>query len=602
MVSNARVSAYHADLFNKGLPIPTNNLVVQQIILNYVPIVFATFLEPLLVLLNRTLCVLQPFNDLFRQNIRPSLSISLKYTSLPPQLVVWRAIKARHFLLAATSTITVLVNVLAVSLFEVQTISFAERKLYHPQSLPIFAGNYSSLGLTYGEDQLYIARANLTEHALLPPWTTPDLYFLPFELDAGSPSATYEFATPGFGIDSSCRPIDQSTPNPKTSFQLSEDGTMLDFLASYENDHGDSIICTTLFNRFVYVNDTSQTANVTETDLFASLNPGRASVQFATTMQSLNDTSIDSVNFCLSQMLFYWGHATFPAELALNNTGHITDPELLFVTCEPSLKTANFSIRVTGNGQVLSYTQISPYDTTLTNRFALNSTSSDFLSKVSYYLATAGSQTSILNSVAPEQEPEWQNSTLPQIWINYLVQTITDSSALSDPNGSLTDLSFLPALESVNRLLFSILLGLYPETFVPAAPQTMMAGTIFTMQPRVFMNSVSLILSVSILALNFIVVLIYYLNRPPRFLPRMPTSIGSLFGYVAASHARKELRRGKRSDKYRFGKFVGVDGKMHVGIEEADRVFPLPASYAEQDSRRRWFRRKKKAPPVPPKN
>ena len=51
--------------------------------------------------------------------------------------------------------------------------------------------------------------------------------------------------------------------------------------------------------------------------------------------------------------------------------------------------------------------------------------------------------------------------------------------------------------------------------------------------------------------------------------------------YIAASHAANGLRQGKRSDAYQFGKYIGIDGKMHIGIEAASRVFPLPASHRE---------------------
>jgi hypothetical protein len=47
-----------------GLPLPSKSPVVTNIVLNYILVVFATFLQPFWVLLNRLLCVLEPFEEL----------------------------------------------------------------------------------------------------------------------------------------------------------------------------------------------------------------------------------------------------------------------------------------------------------------------------------------------------------------------------------------------------------------------------------------------------------------------------------------------------------------------------------------------------------
>jgi len=70
-----------------GLPLPSKSPVVTNIVLNYILVVFATFLDPFWVLLNRLLCVLEPFEELREGNGTASESLDLKYTSLPPQLV-----------------------------------------------------------------------------------------------------------------------------------------------------------------------------------------------------------------------------------------------------------------------------------------------------------------------------------------------------------------------------------------------------------------------------------------------------------------------------------------------------------------------------------
>ena len=68
------------------------------------------------IILSRLLCLLQPFEELRKENASSSKSVEVKYTSLPPQLAIWRAFRAKHFLLAAVCFIAVSTNVLAVML------------------------------------------------------------------------------------------------------------------------------------------------------------------------------------------------------------------------------------------------------------------------------------------------------------------------------------------------------------------------------------------------------------------------------------------------------------------------------------------------------
>lgn len=99
-----------------GISLPSSSAVVRSIIENYAPTVFATLLEPIWTVLNRLLCLLQPFDELRKGNAIASTSIEVKYTSLPPQLTIWRALRARHFMLAAVCLTAVSTNVLAVAL------------------------------------------------------------------------------------------------------------------------------------------------------------------------------------------------------------------------------------------------------------------------------------------------------------------------------------------------------------------------------------------------------------------------------------------------------------------------------------------------------
>ena len=291
---------YHVNLCSAvGLPIPTTNVTLQQLLLNYIPIVFATFLEPLWVFINRTLCILQPFNDLLVRDLQPSESTQLKYSSLPPQLIIWRAWKARHYLLVCVSTVAILMNVLAVTLgsvFVIQSTLTAQTLQSNFSFLPRFSGNYSTLG--QNQDQyLYIARTNLTKATPLPPWTAPEFYFLPVNLETTFPAEAYEVLTTGFGVKSDCQQLSDPDPTTNVTSTLITNGTLLDFRASYApTDGGDAITCVAENSQQNYPGpDSIETSTI---QLGSPSGDGPQAQTISLGMTSFNDSSKRSVSFC----------------------------------------------------------------------------------------------------------------------------------------------------------------------------------------------------------------------------------------------------------------------------------------------------------------
>ena len=131
---------------------------------------FATTLEPLWVFLDRLLCVIQPFKELKRGTVAARSSVNAKYTSLPPQLVILRALRGRHFLLAVVCGIAKLANLLSVALsglFSEQLVGLEHEKLFtqarvHSISGPI-APNSNYYGFPTYSDHFYVTRANLAD-------------------------------------------------------------------------------------------------------------------------------------------------------------------------------------------------------------------------------------------------------------------------------------------------------------------------------------------------------------------------------------------------------------------------------------------------------
>ncbi|KAL8891638.1 MAG: hypothetical protein Q9215_001406 [Flavoplaca cf. flavocitrina] len=169
-----------------GLPVPSGSTVVNQLVLNYLLVIFATFLEPFWLLLNRQLCVLQPFEELRQANAPALKSLRLTYTSLPPQMNIWNAFRAKHYVLAAVCAIGLSANLLAISLnglLHIDSSLMAERtnltRLYEPK----FNQHQILVG---SADHRYVAKANLSDGVALPPWTTSDTFLVPFDVKTTS--------------------------------------------------------------------------------------------------------------------------------------------------------------------------------------------------------------------------------------------------------------------------------------------------------------------------------------------------------------------------------------------------------------------------------
>ncbi|KAL9104313.1 MAG: hypothetical protein Q9187_008919, partial [Circinaria calcarea] len=255
-----------------GLPIPSENVIVRQILLSYIPTAFATFLEPFWVLLNRLLCILQPFESLNSSRKSSFSPVKLKYTSLPPQFMVQRAWKARSYLLTFVCIVTILANPLAIvlsSLFDIRNVSMAHDVSYRPLFSPRF--NDTRYHLASGvftqeavQDHYYVELANLTKHTNLPPWISPNFFFIPVQSAAMAIGAsTYELPTKGFGIESRCHELGVSTSNKDMFYNISNDGVWFNISTRHALEGGGNITCVANLSVFAPQSQAMEYANGT---------------------------------------------------------------------------------------------------------------------------------------------------------------------------------------------------------------------------------------------------------------------------------------------------------------------------------------------------
>ena len=162
-------------------------------------------------LLNRMLCLLQPFEELKSCRAKAKHSLDLRYSALPPSLALWRALRAKDHLLAAVCSISLLANVLTVGLGALLNpdAAFSETDMtLKAKSKPVF--NSTALVIASRDssfqDFFYVTASNLSANTSLPPWTSKETYFLPAVLDIIYP-AEVTLNTYGFHVGLSCNEV-----------------------------------------------------------------------------------------------------------------------------------------------------------------------------------------------------------------------------------------------------------------------------------------------------------------------------------------------------------------------------------------------------------
>ncbi|KAK3351423.1 hypothetical protein B0H65DRAFT_420244 [Neurospora tetraspora] len=571
-----------------GLPRPSENFEVLQLLENYIPTILTTLLEPFLVLLTRLFCILQPFNALRNGKCNPERTLEAKYTSLPPQLVLWRAIRSRHFLLTILCVMALLVNVLTVALGG--TFNELPVKIQYPTTFSqVRAPELSRdtiLNTTYMynrvyQDHYYAASTNFSHNTTLPPWVTTKYTFLPVEeketvQQAGS-SNLFRSTLRGFGAEAKCEPLSTSLSDPKAYANVSE------LLNGFHTDGSPG----STFN-FLRENGTWQSCYPME--LIWGANATGLSAREVVSPLSIEYGNIGNKayedHFCEDRFVVGWLRVNSEDP---NNTFRST-----FLQCQAVLKTAMFDVDFDKAGHILAYTRNGDFDD-ITQFMSLNM--SQTLVRQANRLTNDSSR--------PFNYFGWHNVSMVVDWWNYLLKSYLQSSDLVDPTLDVPKPEYAaPAVEELYQRLFAILLGQNFDMFKEASEKTDVPGVVIVTETRIFLDDTAFMLSVVILCLNAAVLVWFYAAQSEAYLPRLPSTLGSLLAYTAASRAVTEYGNGNDSDKesghrkalpgtFSFGRYLGVDGNVHVGIEMDPFVTPIDGTMLRRRSTARsWFQKK----------
>ncbi|KAF2179852.1 hypothetical protein K469DRAFT_730476 [Zopfia rhizophila CBS 207.26] len=553
-----------------GLPLPSENKIVQQLLENYIPTAIATLIEPIWILINRLLCMLQPLSELRLGKPHATKSIDLDYSSLPPQLVIFKALRSRHFVLAAVCSMALLANILAIAfsdLFNQYTKYVSSAMTFNPPFEAKFVSINGSIGplgeRTFGsfeasgaynggkgDEQFLIAESNYTRWTPLPAWTDEKMMYLPFMTSRSMEKIDgvhYKARTKAFGAKLECTPL----------------GSGINYTAD------------------LWTNENNQTYT-----------------NFTTTMDTGSSGSVicrGSAQICAGTVSLGWiRNPDGSCRTVQNRT--LDASNSFFVGCRPKFVTGEVDVVVDAEGQLQHGVQPFNVATDLEgdklNQYFSNDPVNIIAQSNRYLFRSDGAI--------------WHNDTFSSDFMNHFIIQARNSIRLVDPN------KFSPSFDDVEgplsevySKLFAIWLGtnkeklLVPFTKVNA-PST--SGWMIKPSERLFLSTPMLAISEGILCTYAIVAVMVYIRRPGKYLARLPTSIAAIIALFAASAAVQDMRgtsqiskkeRAKHLEKlglrYGYGSYIGADGRVHIGVEKFPfvRTTRLP-TWLERKAKTFW--------------
>lgn len=555
-----------------------------ELIFSIIPTAIATGIEPVWVLVARYFYLYQPYAELVKGRAPPSKSLALKYANLPPALALPRALQANHLVLFSLSATALLANLLTVSLSglfsnETQPLDVSTTFI-QPLSDQISTklahhGNTADYDYTFAinsQEPWIIAMANITQVTPLPPWVTPEYYFLPFEWKNSTEITTvHKATTSGFGVDLDCHPLEDNRFDAEVYLSGTNGRPRFGINITLPTDDGRMVRCA------------SPNINAgVPSELSGLGNPGQmVTLEYLFRLAPLEqDADRAMTETCTNALVVGWGRALATVasdgspSIDLNSYKNVT------LVCQQRLTTAMFEVTVDERERVQYFKKLEGSDKDPAGLFQDTTTMRNFTAQVATIVQLSA-------SLRPRygNEMYWHNDTIPRKAPHYLVDNLLKTS-FCDPSQPLADFKSLSdGYTQVFQRLFTIILGQNSHRiFVeqPAGIDTLVDGFFVTAVQRVAMDPVMFYTSATILAFSIAVGILAYLFRPKNVLPRVPNTLASEIAYfhssqalsdvsgtVSMSSASRDRHLDRLGHEYGFGNFKAHDGKKHRGVERA---------------------------------
>lgn len=185
----------------------------------------------------------------------------------------------------------------------------------------------------------------------------------------------------------------------------------------------------------------------------------------------------------------------------------------------------------------------------------------------------------------------WHNDSFPSDYFNYFLGRVMNDSRVLDPERNVPSWEDIQEpLQKTYASLFSIWLGGNKDTLlVPrlGSKSGLSMGSRVANEERIFLSNALCGIALGILCTYALVACMVYLRRPGQYLARLPTSLASIIPLFAGSTAVREvgpvsgLQKKERAEhfekldyRYGYGSYIGIDGRVHIGIEKTPFVRP----------------------------
>jgi hypothetical protein len=530
--------------------------------------------------------MLQPLEELRGCNARAEKSIDTDYSSLPPQLVIFQALKSKHFVLAAVCAMALLANLLAVAfsgLFNQISVDIRHATAFQPPYEFKFAPVNGSVGPSTaglygyyvsgawqggdGTDHFLVAESNYTRNTPLPAWTDESMFYRPLYSEGISNTTLnadqMEARTQAFGATLDCEQLTLGNEfQAKIKVQkYSASFTQLTFSAniSIASDSG-SVQCNTPVKQMSDCIDSP------------------SAIEFVGVPEARPNATQHEINVCMGSVILGWmresqGACSKPGSVSIRKEN------TLFVQCRPRLLSGTATIRVDASGRLQSPAKHVLLDGKSTDEVSARFSTDpiNLIGQSNQYLFRSG-------SVAT-----FHNDTFATDYMNYFIKRAGNDRLLdpSLPVPSFGDVQI--PLQKAYSKLFAIWLGVNKQNlFLPttAGSTDSVEGSRLASEQRIFLSKTMFIISEAILCTYVLVAIWVYLRRPGEYLSRMPTSIAAVIAMFAASAAVQDMQGSSHLDRkgrakhlklldsrFGFGSFVGGgDGRVHIGIEKVPLV------------------------------
>jgi hypothetical protein len=416
----------------------------------------------------------------------------------------------------------------------------------------------------------YILVSNATAQTPMPPWTDQDWVYLPFNPSATERNSTlsYRAYTPALHGNLTCDVPEYNltiTGNSGGTAPVTLETCVFGTLEVFYTVDNRTVTCVPRFSAY------------TPNFILAGGSVGKSAVEFVSPMEATNGSTFEDGQFCREQITYGWVRA----ELTSTNISSIAGFPCLnvmsynstVISCRSQIQQGVSDVMVDDNGYVQRRISVTNVTTNVQNLF--NTTPSDLLGQINQFAAEKSY--SSLNLY-------WHNDSLPSDFNHYLLSLDMNATEFLDPqlDPPAPQEMIGPIIAQYSRI-FAVAIGRNMNLLLEesnSGAQT--SGDVLQSQIRVFMSKSLFIIAGIILAMYTIVALILYTRRPWKILVRLPTTLASILAYFAASHAVEDFKSRHSSNEcdedpdpfsgvnktYGFGTFVGVDEKVHMGIEK----------------------------------